>query len=54
MTLLMIPQVRTTIEEWVMIFYVSLVWSRHNKKVAVFFKWVWQALYINCGGLFFS
>ena len=40
MTLLMIPQVRTTIEDRVMIFlYFSLIWSRHSdKKVAGFKK----------------
>ena len=40
MTLLMIPQVRTTIEDRVMIFFdFSLVWSRHSdKKVAGFLK----------------
>ena len=33
MTLLMIPQVRTTIEDRVMIFlYFSLIWSRHSDK----------------------
>ena len=49
MKLLMIPQVRTTIEDRVMILlYFSLIWSRHSdKKVAGLKKWVWQALYIN-------
>ena len=50
-------QVRTTIEDREIIFlYFSLIWSWHSdKKVAgLKKKWVWQALYINCGELFFS
>ena len=52
MTLLMIPRVRTTIEDRVMIF-LSYGLGIVIKKWQVFFKkWVWQALYINCGELF--
>ena len=57
MTLLMIPQVRTRIEDRVMIFYIVLSYGLGIviKKSGRFFKkWVWQALYINCGELFFS